>query len=346
MNKKKQKELFPKVSFITATYNSDWCLEDLIKSVKKQDYPKEKIEIIFVDGGSKDKTLEIAKKNKIRVIKNKLKLGEPGFALGCERAKGDLVVFLGHDNQLVQKNWLKSMIKPFIEAKATIAFPHLENRPQDSWLTKYVNRFTDPFNHFVYGYANNPRTFNKVYETLEKGENWEVYKFSLMDHPILAFDQGLMLNKKNFKRNKKTWYCDILPILDLIKQGKKFAYVFDVSNYHTTLNKGLRQFIKKHQWGIDYNLNPKKTFGVFKESFGIKARKEFISLKRKIRILIYPFYGITFFIPFLRSIYFFLKDREKEWLFHPYITFISSFIIWRESFKILILRRDPLQERY
>ena len=175
-----------------------------------------------------------------------------------------------------------------------MAFPHLENKKEDSWLTKYVNKFTDPFNHFVYGYANNPLTFEKIYKIIEKGDSWEVFDFSLMNHPILAFDQGLMLRKKGFQRNKDTWYCDILPILDLIREKKKFAYVSVASNYHSTLNKGLKQFIKKHQWGIDYNLSPKKTFGIFKKSFGLKARENYMSLNRKIRMFLYPFYGISF----------------------------------------------------
>lgn len=343
---KNKKENLPLISFVIATYNSGWCLNEALKSIKKQDYPKNRIEVIFVDGGSKDNTLDIARQFGVKVIANKLRLGEPGFALGCEESKGDLVVFLGHDNQLVQENWIRLMIKPFIKADIVIAFPHLENRKKDSWLTKYVNKFTDPFNHFVYGYANNPLTFEKVYKVIDEGDDWRVFDFTLENHPILAFDQGLMLRKKGFKRDKKTWYCDILPILSLIKEKRKFAYVFNASNYHTTLNKGIRQFVKKHQWGIDYNLSPKKTFGIFKQPFGLKARKDHISFKRKARMILYPFYGISFIFPCLRGIYFYLKDREKEWLYHPFITFVSAYIIWKEAFRVIILKKDPLQERY
>lgn len=340
-------EEFPRISFIIATYNSGDLVEKTIKSIIKQDYPKDKIEIIFSDGGSTDNTLEIAKKYSIiRVIKNELMLGDPGNAIGCEEAKGDLIVFVGHDNRLVQKNWIRIMIKPFIEADIIGAYPHLENRKEDSWLTKYVNRFTDPFNHFVYGYANNPLTFHKIYKVFQKGDGWVIYDFNLKNHPLLAYDQGFMLKKKGYHRDKKTWYCDILPVLDLIAAGKKMAYVPAASNYHETLNNGLKQFIKKHQWGIDHNLSPDKVYSSSEEDYGLKARRKYISLKRKIAAFIYPIYGITFILPCIRALYKFLKDGEKEWLYHPLIVFISSYIIWKQVIKIKIFRQKPIFNRY
>ena len=341
------KDGFPRISFVIATYNSGPFVEEAIKSILKQDYPLNKIEIVFSDGGSTDNTLEIAKKYSIiRVVKNELILGDPGYALGCEEARGDLVVFVGHDNRLAQDNWIRMMIKPFIETDIVGAYPHLENRKEDSWLTKYVNQFTDPFNHFLYGHANNPLTFYKVYKVLKKGDGWVVYNFNLKNHPLLAYDQGFMLKKKGYHRDRKTWYCDILPVLDLIADKKQFAYVSAASNYHETLNKGLKQFIKKHRWAIDYNLDSRETFGMYKQKFGLKARREYISPMRHFRAFIYPFYGISFVFPCLRAMYFYLKDGEKEWLYHPFITFVSAFVIFQEVVKIKIFRRNPVFERY
>jgi len=346
-NKSREEEKLPRVSFVTPTFNSALFLKEYLESIEKQDYPKDKIEILFVDGGSTDDTLKIAKKNKIRVVKNNLILGDPGFAIGAENAKGDFMVFMGHDNRLVQKNWIRLMLKPFLEDKEIVAaFPHLESRESDSWLTKYVNRFTDPGNHFVYGYANNPLTFAKVYKVVKKTKDWVVFDFKIENHPILEFEQGFMIRKRGYYRDKSTWYCGILAVLDLIKDKKTIAYVPSASNYHETLNNGLRQFIKKHRWAIDYNLDKRETFGIYKKPFGLKARKRYLSPLRRLRILIYPFYGISFIFPCLRAIYFYLKDGEKEWLYHPFITFISAFIIWQEVIRIIILRRNPIIDRY
>lgn len=51
----------PKVSFCIPTLNNEDTIEKCLSSIANQDYPS--VEIIIVDGNSKDKTIEIAKKN-------------------------------------------------------------------------------------------------------------------------------------------------------------------------------------------------------------------------------------------------------------------------------------------
>lgn len=338
---------WPKISFVTPSFNSETWIENYLASIRKQDYPQDRIEIVFADGGSTDNTIEVAKKHNIKVVKNDLILGDPGFAVGAEHATGDFMVFMGHDNELVNKNWIKLMLKPLMEDETIVAaYPHLANKETDKWLTRYVNRFTDPGNHFVYGYANNPLTFGKYYKTVKKTEDWVVYDFTPENHPILEFEQGMMMRRKGYKRDKDTWYCGILAVIGLISEGKRFAYVPKASNYHTTLNNGAWQFIKKHRWAINYNLDKRETFGIYKKSFGLKARRKYISNYRKFRMYLFPFYGISFIIPCIRALFMFIKDGEKEWVYHPFITFISAAIIWIEAFRIKILRGKPIIDRY
>ena len=50
----------PIVTVAIATYNSEKLLPRTLKAIRKQSYPQEKIEILIIDGGSKDKTRLIA----------------------------------------------------------------------------------------------------------------------------------------------------------------------------------------------------------------------------------------------------------------------------------------------
>lgn len=50
---------FPSIKICTPMRDREWCLQEFLQSVTKQDYPKEKISFLFVENDSKDKTLEI-----------------------------------------------------------------------------------------------------------------------------------------------------------------------------------------------------------------------------------------------------------------------------------------------
>jgi len=58
-----------KISIITVCLNSEATIIDTINSVNSQSYKN--IEHIFIDGGSKDKTLEIIRKNPNKKKKNR-----------------------------------------------------------------------------------------------------------------------------------------------------------------------------------------------------------------------------------------------------------------------------------
>ena len=57
------------VSVVMPVYNEEKYIEKCIDSLLLQDYPIEKMEWIFVDGGSKDQTVEILEKYQLRFPK-------------------------------------------------------------------------------------------------------------------------------------------------------------------------------------------------------------------------------------------------------------------------------------
>lgn len=90
------------ISIITATYNVEICLENLIKSIIPQ--KTSEIEFIIIDGGSKDNTLNIIKKHDTIID---YYVSEPDNGIydawnkGIKAAKGEWVMFLGADDILL-----------------------------------------------------------------------------------------------------------------------------------------------------------------------------------------------------------------------------------------------------
>src|SRR3990167_5826035 len=135
------KNNYPSISVILATYNSGDSIRECLDSLFFQDYPKEKIELIIADGGSKDNTLNIISNYKHKLIKIPEDKQEAEYNKGVALsfAKNELLLFIDHDNVLPHKNWLKKMIKPLEENKEITGVEVLRfaYRRSDNILDRY-----------------------------------------------------------------------------------------------------------------------------------------------------------------------------------------------------------------
>ena len=55
-------EGYPEITIGIITLNREWSIGAVIESIKRQDYPHSKIHVLVVDGGSKDRTVEVARR--------------------------------------------------------------------------------------------------------------------------------------------------------------------------------------------------------------------------------------------------------------------------------------------
>ena len=85
------------VSVICPIYNEEKHITSCIVSVLQQDFPKENLEILFVDGMSTDKTRRIIsdftdKYKHIRLLDNPQKTVPYALNIGIQAAKGDIII--------------------------------------------------------------------------------------------------------------------------------------------------------------------------------------------------------------------------------------------------------------
>ena len=99
----------PSISIVIPTYNSARTLPACLESIREQDYPKKKIEIIIADAGSSDGTVEIARQFTDKIYPNPLKTGEAGKAVGARHATGEIIALIDSDNNLPEREWLLLM---------------------------------------------------------------------------------------------------------------------------------------------------------------------------------------------------------------------------------------------
>jgi glycosyltransferase involved in cell wall biosynthesis len=99
----------PSIDVVLPTYNSEGSLPAALASLAGQDYEGE-VRVLCIDGGSTDRSREIAAAHGATVIDNPERNEEEARALGLEAARADLVLLLDADNELVGRDWLQRLV--------------------------------------------------------------------------------------------------------------------------------------------------------------------------------------------------------------------------------------------
>ncbi|HCL7215454.1 TPA: glycosyltransferase, partial [Escherichia coli] len=102
----------PLVSIIIATFNSELDIANCLQSVINQSYKY--IEIIIMDGGSSDKTLDIAKSFKderIIIVSENDRGIYDAWNKAVDLSNGDWITFIGSDDIYYHTNAIASLIK-------------------------------------------------------------------------------------------------------------------------------------------------------------------------------------------------------------------------------------------
>ncbi|MDX1441581.1 MAG: glycosyltransferase [Nitrosopumilaceae archaeon] len=127
---------FPKVSIIIPAYNEEKVIQKTLESMIETQYPRK--EIIFVDDGSTDKTLEIAKNYKDSIIVLHKENGGKASALnyGMVYAKGEIIVVVDADT-IIGRNSIKEIVKGFeVDKHVAAVAGNIKVRNRVNWITK------------------------------------------------------------------------------------------------------------------------------------------------------------------------------------------------------------------
>ena len=94
-----------KFSIVIPTYNEENYILNCLSSIENQNYERDLIEIIIVDGNSTDKTLNLVegfknKHNSIKIFQNPEKKTPKSLNIGIRNATGDVIVILGAHTRL------------------------------------------------------------------------------------------------------------------------------------------------------------------------------------------------------------------------------------------------------
>lgn len=135
-------------SIIIRTYNEERYLSELLGAICKQNSEIVEREIVVIDSGSTDATLEIASSYGAKIThiqKRDFTFGR-SLNLGCEFAKGDIFVFVSGHCIPASDSWLDELCKPIIDGEVHYSYgrqigrdttKYSEDRHFEKWFPEY-----------------------------------------------------------------------------------------------------------------------------------------------------------------------------------------------------------------
>ncbi len=111
-------------SIVVRTYNEERHLGSLLGCMQDQLTNGIDTELIVVDSGSKDRTIDIAKSYSARIeriCKNDFSFGR-SLNLGCSVASGEYLVFISGHCQPTNEQWLAALVAPLNQGHAVYSY--------------------------------------------------------------------------------------------------------------------------------------------------------------------------------------------------------------------------------
>ncbi len=103
----------PTVTVVVLNYNGLKHLDTCFTSLLALDYPMDRLELMLVDNGSRDRSLDFMRERfpTVRLVETGANLGfAAGNDYGAERATGEYVAFLNNDTR-VEPDWLLELVR-------------------------------------------------------------------------------------------------------------------------------------------------------------------------------------------------------------------------------------------
>ena len=325
----------PFFSIVIATYNSEKTLGYTLKSISDQTMLKNEIEILVVDGGSVDKTLEIANEYSndswagFYIINNKKRLPEYAKLLGMEKATGKYLVRMDSDEEFSYSDQLldkKKYLQMYPEIKLLIPnrYSATKRKGMGGVAGEYMNILGDPFSYFVYSTKKDKYTTYSR-NIIKKDGKFALMKFRKDDVYPLADSATTVMDLQYVKKQYPNDYASIDFVCggyDRIIADTEYCGCIKSDDIKHNCNASFRTYLSKLKFRVINNI-------FHKNESGFSAR-EVACKKLSIRKLLFCLYALVIPIPLLDSVRLAVVYRKPSFLLHfvylYYVVFQIGFL--------------------
>lgn len=334
------------LTIVIATLNSELTLEKTLKSIRSQNYPQELIEILVIDGGSTDRTRELADKYSCDIVENPRVEPATAKRIGFCRAKGRYLAYVDSDEELENLNSLKNKIRLMQENDVCSVMSTGYKTPDSAApVNYYLNEFGDPFSFFIYRQSLDYRFFinslKRFYPVVKDSETGIIFEFDLKKKlPLIELGVFCNIIDMKYLRQKYAITTEneldpyLLPHLFYIMLEKipRIAIAKeDFLIHHSSVS--LLAYQRKISWRIRNNTHHR---GDVTGQAGFLAREKYDQESSKLKKYLFLPYNFLIFPVAFDTIFLIVSRKSIHYWIHFYLSLFTAVqIIYHMSRKIL-----------
>jgi glycosyltransferase involved in cell wall biosynthesis len=291
----------PKVSFLIPTLNAAGILGNCLESIRQQEYPQDRIEIIVADGGSLDATRQIAARFGATVLENPRRGYDTGKCVALAGASGEFVVFVDADNELTPPDFLAQTMAA------------LRKYPQALGLESYylpspkMSSFCVYLSHLLH--ISDPVAWLMSVKPVLAGTDGAVERWTF---PVDSLAWPMGANGFIFRRGdlsrfgRDDKFEDCTVVVEMARAGRReWLRVKERGVHHYVVN-GLWDFIRKRR---------RQTFHFL--SLRGQGSVSWTQFNPAVPGWVACLYCVTLAGPLYHTIAGLIKTRHRAWLWHP-----------------------------
>lgn len=321
-------QILPSLSIITVTYNCPQNLRKCLESIEEQEYPKEKIELLIIDGGSTDDTLKVAKSFGATIhVSDEYKYNqEARRGVGALLAKNEILAYIDSDNFLPYSTWLQDMVLPLVKDDSIVGTQTLRYayRKSDNILNRYFSLFgvNDPVAYYLKKMDRlswKEEKWNLLGELLQDEEDYYKIRFDYNSLPTIGCN-GFLIRKEIIEKAKVNpenfFHIDVA--YDLAKRGYDTYGIVKNDIIHYTGNNFVMAVKKRFKYMRTYHqlMKGKRRYKIYDSS----------NKEDNKNLLKYIVYSSTIVKPTYDAFRGFLKHRDIAWFLHPLMCLSFLFV--------------------
>ena len=291
---------WPRVSFIMPTLNAEALLDNVLSSITRQTYPRDRYEIILADAHSTDRTREIGKKYGAVILDDNGKNMEEGKRLALRHATGDYIVFVDADNEITHPDYIELAVKALAANPQAFGVEgyYLPSAKMSSFCAYITHRLhiSDPTCWIM---SADPKLVGRAGET----ERW-ILPDGTYSYPLGA--NGFVYRRadlQSVQANEK--FQDTHVALFLMKNGKR--------EWLRITGRGVHHYYVQTWWGfVQKRRRATVHFLRVQQEMPVNWMKE----SPPVPLWLAGVYCVTFVGPLWHTLRGLVRDRDPRWLWH------------------------------